>query len=187
MRGPRKVLLLLLVPFLFVLGCDLATSTDYDREADFSQISTFSWTGKQHPEINDLVHNRIVDALRSQLEAKGLSKVDSDPDVFVTYYGDDNERTVINTNSFGYGMGPGWGGMGMGGMGMGGMGSSTTTVNTYKEGTIIVDIYRAEDKQLVWRGTVTGTISDNPQKNEKNIVKGIAKLFEKYPPAPGKS
>ncbi len=178
MKSPRKVLLFLLVPFLFVLGCDLKTGIDYDREADFSQISTFGWTGKQHPEINDLVHNRIVGALRSQLEAKGLSEVESDPEVFVTYYGDDNERTVIDTNNFGYGYGPGWG-WGGGGMGMG---SSTTTVRTYKEGTIIVDMYRAEDKQLVWRGTVTGTISDNPQKNEKNIVKGIAKLFEKYPP-----
>jgi hypothetical protein len=83
----------------------------------------------------------------------------------------------------GYGYGPGWG-WGGGGMGMG---SSTTTVRTYEEGTIIVDIYRADDKQLVWRGTVTGTISDDPKKNEKNIVKGIAKLFEKYPPAPRKS
>ena len=183
MRSPRKVLFIVLVPFLFVLGCDLATSTDYDREADFSQISTYDWTGERHPEINDLVHNRIVNALRSNLEAKGLKEVDSNPDVFVTYYGDDNERTVIDTMNTGYGYGPGWG-WGGGGMGMG---SSTTTVRTYEEGTIIVDIYRAEDKQLVWRGAVTGTISDDPKKNEKNIVKGLAKLFEKYPPPPAKS
>ncbi len=183
MRGPRKVLLLLLVPFLFTLGCDLATSVDYDREADFSQVSTFGWTGEKNPEVNDLVHNRIVNALRSNLEAKGLREVDSDPDVLVTYYGDDNERTVIDTMNTGYGYGPGWG-WGGGGMGMG---SSTTTVRTYKEGTIIVDIFGAEDKPIVWRGTVTGTISDDPKKNEKNIVKGIAKLFEKYPPPPAKS
>lgn len=183
MRSQRRVLFFLLVPFLFILGCDLSTSVDYDREADFSQISSFGWTGKQNPEINDLVHNRIVNALRSQLEAKGLRLVDSNPDVFVTYYGDDNERTVIDTTHSGYGYGPGWG---WAGAGMG-MGSSTTTVRTYKEGTIIVDIYWAGDKQLIWRGTVTGTISDNPQKNEKNIVKGIAKLFEKYPPPPEKS
>jgi len=182
MRIPRAVLFFLLVPFLFILGCDLSTSVDYDREADFSQVSSFSWTGQRNPEVNDLVHNRIMGALRSQLKAKGLSEVDSNPDVFVTYYGDDNERTVIDTNHYGYGYGAGWGwGGGMG------MGSSTTTVRTYKEGTIVVDIYGAGDKQLIWRGTVTGTISDNPQKNEKNIVKGIAKMFEKYPPPPEKT
>ncbi len=160
--------MVLLVPFLFVLGCDLATTTDYDREADFSQISTFGWTGKQHPKINDLVHNRIVNSLRTQLEAKGIDEVDSNPDVLVTYYGQHDDRTVIDTSNYGYGYGRGWG------WGGAGMGSSTTTVRTYKEGTIIVDIYGAGDKQLIWRGTVTGTISDNPQKNEKNIVKGIA-------------
>ena len=183
MKSPRKVLFFLLVPFLFVLGCDLKTSVAYDREADFSQVSTFAWTGEQNPEVNDLVHNRIVNALRSNLEAKGLREVDSNPDVLVTYYGDTDERTVIDTNHAGYGYGPGWG-WGGGGMGMG---SSTTTVRTYEEGTIIVDIYGVGDKQLVWRGTVTGTISDDPKKNEKNIVKGLAKLFEKYPPSPAKS
>lgn len=180
MRSPRILLVLLLVPFLLVLGCDLSTSVDYDREADFSQITSFSWSGKQHPEINDLVHKRILAALRSQLEANGVREADSNPDVFVTYYGDGNERTVVDTNHFGYGMGRGWGWAGAGaGMGMGG---STSTVRTYTEGTLIVDIYRAEDKQLVWRGTVTGTISDDPKKNEKDINKGIAKLFEKFPP-----
>ncbi len=190
MRGPRKVLLLLLVPFLFVLGCDLKTSIDYDHEADFSQVATYNWTGEQHPEINDLVHNRIMAALTSQLEAKGLSKVDSDPDVFVTYYGDHDERTVVNTTSYGYGMGPGWGyagGMGYAGMGAGGMGGSTSTVSNYTEGTLVIDIYRADEKQLIWRGTVTGTVSDDPKKNEENINKGIVKLFEKYPPPPEKS
>ena len=184
MKSPRKVLLILLVPFLFVLGCDLATSTDYDREADFSKVTTYAWAGERNPEINDLDHNRILAAVNSQLERKGLREDDSNPDVFVTYYGDDNERAVIDTTHSGYGYG---GDMYWGGMGMAGMGSSTTTVRTYQEGTIIVDIYWAEDKQLIWRGTVTGTISDDPKKNEKNINKGIAKMFEKYPPPPGKS
>ncbi len=179
MRSPRKLLFLLMVSFLFVLGCDLKTGVDYDREADFSQITTYGWTGKQHPEINDLVHNRIVAAVRSQLERKGLSEADSDPDVFVIYYVDDDQRTVIDTTHHGYGFGSAWywgGDIGMS--------SSTSTVRTYTEGTLIVDIYRAEDKQLIWRGTVTGTVSDNPQKNEQNINKGLAKLFQEFPPPP---
>ena len=81
-----------------------------------------------------------MNALRSNLEAKGLREGDSNPDVLVTYYGDTDERTVIDTTNTGYGYGPGWGGGGMG------MGSSTTTVRTYEEGTIIVDIYGAGDK-----------------------------------------
>ena len=131
MKSPRKVLFFLLVPFLFILGCDLSTSVDYDREADFSQVSTFGWTGEQNPEVNDLVHNRIVNALRSNLEAKGLREVDSNPDVLVTYYGDTDERTVIDTTNTGYGYGPGWG---WGGGGAEKPGPDTSRAGTSRSG-----------------------------------------------------
>jgi len=62
------------------------------------------------------------------------------------------------------------------------MSTSTTHVRTYRQGTLIVDMYKADQKQLIWRGTVTGTISDNPQQVAKDIPKGIQKLFKKYPP-----
>ena len=52
------------------------------------------------------------------------------------------------------------------------MSTSTSRVRTYKEGTLVVDIYKADVKELIWRGAITGTISDNPQKNVKNFKKG---------------
>jgi hypothetical protein len=167
----------LLVLLLTSVGCDLKTSVDYDRDADFSTIETYAWAGRKHPEVTDIVHKRILDAIGSQMDQKGLKQVESDPDVYVTYHGDDNERTVIDTTHYGYGYGAGWywGGYG-------GMSTSTSRVRTYKEGTLIVDIYKAQEKELIWRGTVTGTISDNPKKNEKNINKGVAKVFKKFPP-----
>jgi hypothetical protein len=63
-----------------------------------------------------------------------------------------------------------------------GMSSSTSRVRNYTEGTIVVDMYKAQEKELIWRGSVTGTVSDNPEKNVKKINKGLAKMFEKYPP-----
>ena len=65
---------------------------------------------------------------------------------------------------------------------MGGMSTSTSRVRIYKEGALVVDIYKADVKELIWRGAITGTISDNPQKNVKNFKKGLAKLFKEYPP-----
>jgi hypothetical protein len=87
---------------------------------------------------------------------------------------------VVDTTHYGYGYGAGWYWRGYGGIS-----SSTSRVRTYKEGTLIVDIYRAAEKELIWRGTVTGTVSENPQK-EKNINKGVAKVFKKFPPPPEK-
>ena len=171
-----------LLLLLFGVACDLKTSVDYDRTADFSEIKTYAWAGREHPEVTDIVHKRVLAAIDSQLELKGMKIVDSDPDVYVTYHGDDNERVVVDTTHYGYGYGRGWywGGYG-------GIRTSTSRVRTYKEGTLIVDIYKAAEKELIWRGTVTGTVSENPKENEKKINKGVAKVFKKYPPAPAKS
>ena len=67
------------------------------------------------------------------------------------------------------------------GMGMG-MGSSTTTENDFTVGTLVVDLYEPGKKQLVFRGTAEGTLSDNPDKNTKSINDSMKKIFEKYPP-----
>ncbi len=172
-----SLLVLSVFGLLLFSGCDFSTSVDYDQNADFSSFKTYAWAGEKNPEVSDLVHNRILQAVGEQLQAKGLSSVKSDPDVYVTYHGDDNEVTVIDTTHYGYGYGPGWywgGGMGMTG--------SSSQVRTYKEGTLVIDIYQASKKELVWRGTVTGTISDNPKDNTKKINKGVEKIFKKFPP-----
>ena len=162
---------------LATTGCDLKTNVDYDRGADFSLVKSYAWYDQENPKISDLDHRRIVSAIEANLAKKGLQQVDSNPDVYVTYYGDDNEQTVIDTTHHGYGYGGDWywgGGMGMT--------TSTSRVRTYTEGTLVVDMYKAEEKELIWRGTVTGTVSENPEKNVKNINKGLARMFEKYPP-----
>ena len=75
--------------------------------------------------------------------------------------------------------GTGWG---YGGWGPGGMGTSTTTVNEYKEGTLVLDMYDSNSRQLLWRGTATDTLSDKPEKNEKKLNKAVEKMFDKFPP-----
>jgi hypothetical protein len=179
------IFLILVSPVLLMVGCDLKTVVDYDRDADFSQVATYAWAGREHPEVSDLTHRRIVDAVNDQLKLKGLSEVESNPDVYITYHGDEDEKISVNTTTYGYGYGPGWYWNPY--WGSAGMGASTTTVRTYTEGTLIVDMYRADVKELIWRGSITGTISDNPQDNEKKIRKGLAKLFKDYPPKGGKS
>jgi hypothetical protein len=73
----------------------------------------------------------------------------------------------------GYGM-AGWGYYGM----AAGPVSSTTRVVEYTRGTLVVDIWDAKSKELVWRGTVSDTLPDNVQKAEKLVVKAIGKLAD---------
>ena len=94
------------------------------------------------------------------------------------------EQKSINTFYDSYGGGWGYGGWGYGGAGMG---SSTTMVSTFVEGTLIVDLFDAGTKKLVWRGIATDTISDNPAKNAEKIQNAAKKMFEKkFPPVPKK-
>lgn len=174
MRSQRRSLLVLLVPFLFTIGCDLKTTVRYDRNVDFTELRTYAWEGRNHPEISALGQGRIVYAVDSELQAKGLRKVSTNPDMVVSYFADDDERIVIDTAQQGQGYGREWDGAGVAG--------PVSSSETYREGTVVVDIYRAEGKQLIWRGSVTGAVSANPEKIEKIVKKAVAKLFKKFPP-----
>jgi hypothetical protein len=49
-------------------------------------------------------------------------------------------------------------------------------------GTLVVEISDVKDKDLLWRGSATDTISDNSNKNIKTLDKAVGKLFKNYPP-----
>ena len=123
---------------------------------------------------NPLMHERIVDAIAEQLSKKGLTKVEDDPDVYVTYHASGKQEVRVTASSYGYGYRRGWAGGG----------TTTATTQTYLKGTLVVDIWDAETKNLVWRGTATDTVSDKPEKNEEKINKSMEKMFKKYPPKP---
>jgi hypothetical protein len=76
----------------------------------------------------------------------------------------------------------GWGGYGYRGWGGMGMGSATTTESEYQVGTLVVDIFNANSKQLVFRGAASDEISDKPEKNVKKVEKAAAKMFKDFPP-----
>jgi len=162
---------------------------DYDQGYDFSKIKTFSWYKTEETSLaqqSPLTHSRVVNGIEHYLSEGGLIEVESDPDVYVTYHTSSQEEVSFNTTSFGYGYpgswywGGGWGGMGGMGMGGMGMGTSTTSVNTYETGTLIIDIWDAKKKEMVWRGSMSATIPAKPQKLDKKIDSGLRKLVEKW-------
>jgi len=61
----------------------------------------------------------------------------------------------------------------------GGMGSAQ--VDTIVLGQLIVDIADPKAKQFLWRGTANDTVSDKPDKNQKNLTKALNKMFQNFP------
>jgi hypothetical protein len=152
--------------------------TDYDRSADFTLYKTYSWEKVETQ--NQLWVGRIKDAVNSVLSAKGWVLTESGGDVAVLAMEMSKEHQTLNTYYDGFGGGWRWR------WGGGGFGDSTTTTETYKVGTLVLDLFDAKTKQLVWRGSASDTLSSKSDKNIKNLDKGVQKMFEHFPPGTSK-
>jgi hypothetical protein len=150
---------------------------DFDKAADFSKVKTFaikigtSWN-------NPISEKRVLAEIQQGLTEKGWTVADeATADALVVLHGATEKQKSLNTfYTGGYG-GYGW----RGGYG-GGMSSSTTTVDEYTVGTLVVDIFDAKSKQLMYRGVAQDELSDKAEKNAKKLAKASDKLFKDFPP-----
>jgi hypothetical protein len=141
-------------------------STDSDPAAPFATFTTYAWTTGT-PSPNGLAEQRIHAAVDAQLAAKGLMLVQSNPTMFVATHVMTHQQQQVVANGFGP-----WGFSAFG----------PATIETYVQGTLIVDLYNAATKKMVWRGVATGTASDKASKNTEKIDRALVKMFERYPP-----
>jgi hypothetical protein len=150
---------------------------DYDKAFNFSPVKTYSikiGTGWG----NDLSERRVLAEFDQGIAAKGWTKVAEDQaDIQVLLHGATATKKTAST--FYSGMGGGYG-YRYGGMGMG---SASTVVNEYTVGTLVVDMFDAKTKTLVFRGIAEDEISDKPEKNAKKLEKASKKMFKDFPPA----
>jgi hypothetical protein len=145
--------------------------TDYDRNTSFNQFKTYSWSSVKTKD--PLLVDRIKSAINSTLTAKGLTQVDSGGDLSINAMEITRDKQTLNTFYDG-----GFGGWRWGG----GFGDATTTTETYKVGTLVVDMFNTQSKELVWRGSSSDTLSNKSDKNIKNLNKGVEKMFKHFPP-----
>src|SRR5271157_4806341 len=136
---------------------------------NFAAFHTYQWAncGNAHP--NGIVDSEIKQDINGVLAQKGFSMVApmSQSDLLVCY------QVAVQQQQQ-------WNAWGMGRFG--GMGQATSS--TINNGTLVFDVYTMADKQQVWQGRATKTISPsgNEQKNLKNMQNGINKLLKNFPP-----
>jgi hypothetical protein len=174
MKMRKKVIVLMgLVFFLANASFAQQVKTDYDRAANFSQYKTYSWEKVQTPD--PLLVDRIKAAVNAALAAKGWTQVDSGGDISIIAMEINRNHQTLNTFYDDFGGGWRW-------RGFGGFGESTTTSETYTVGTLVVDLFDAKTKMLIWRGVSSGMLSDKSDKNIKNLNRGVQKMFQHFPP-----
>ena len=174
MKRLTKVIVLIgLALFLANASFAQQVQTDFDRAANFSQYKTYSWKKVQTP--GPLWVDRIKAAVDAALAAKGWTQVESGGDISIVAIEINRDQQSLNTFYDDFGGGWRW-------RGFGGFGESTTTSETYTVGTIVVDLFDAKSKNLVWRGVSSGMLSDKSDKNIKSLNRGVQKLFQHFPP-----
>jgi hypothetical protein len=143
---------------------------DFDHSVEFSQYKTFMWI--REPEMADpLMKDRMVEAINAQLTSKGLQLVSAGADLGIVANAATRNKHTLNTFYSGYG-GWRWGGWGM----------ATTIPETYTVGTLVVDLFDARAKRVIWRGTSTETLPDKPDKTAEKLNKAVEKMFKDFPP-----
>jgi hypothetical protein len=154
---------------------------NFAADTDFAKYKTYKWGEiKGADRIDQITDGQLRGAINGELAKKGLALLDTAAaDLVIAYQVSIGQEKEITTLDSGYGYGPGWGWYGYGGSGF-----STTTTSTITIGQVDLDIYDLSEKKLVWRGTASKTLDmkAKPDKRQKNILKGVAKLLRDFPP-----
>ena len=155
----------------------------WDQNYDFDSVQTYQWRDTDSPlaENNPLMHENVLADIEAQLTDAGLTRAEDDPDVYVTYHTSTTENVRLESDAWGYGFGgygtPAWGAWGYE---WNGPVSTTTDVVTYDTGTLVVDIWDAEQQKLVWRASYSKVFSDNPAKAEKQVAAAIESMGKRW-------
>src|SRR5262245_53239398 len=143
--------------------------TDYDRTANFGRYRTYSWV--QVEAQNSMWEDRIKGAVDQQLMARGWQKVPSGGDAAVAAY----SQIAIRDRIYTYYSDPGWG------WGWGGFGTAYTQVIPEEVNNFSVDIFDAQTRKLIWRGSGTKLVSSKSGKNIHRLNDVVKDMFHHFP------
>lgn len=163
-----------LMAMIIITSCSpLRVSSDYDEAADFTQYKTFSFHDKgiEKLQLNDLDKRRVINAVTTELTAKGMQPAKDQPDVVVNILASNKEKIDVN-----YYNDPFWGWYYYP------WGMNQASVNQYTEGTLIIDLIDNKTNTLVWQGQGSGFRVDNIQNKAETIKEAINIIMSHYPP-----
>ncbi len=181
LRNVRYTMLLLFSAAVFA-GCSgMSVNFDYDQNVSWHELHTFGWLEAEQPAPNSvagtkfasgLLDKRIREALAYELADRQVKPGDN-PDILIKYYVATEEK--IQVTDWGYRYSDYYWGYG----------GRQIDVNQFTEGTLVVDIVRADDKTLIWRGSATGRVDGgqrSPAEQQERVNNVVNKIMANFPP-----
>lgn len=169
-----------LLSILFLSGCASTprVSTQAAPDANLPSFKTFGFyspLGTDKGNYGSLLSQKLKTATRTALESKGLTYKEQDADLLVNFNITTTQKTDVNTMPTGYGYG--W----RGGYYSPWVGYNNVSVHQYTEGELVVDLIDQTQKKMVWEGTATAIVNNDPQKNAEKINRAITEMFREFP------
>ena len=171
---------LLFVILLILLGTASVraqkVSVGADPGVDVTKYKTYAWSNVTS--ANPLANQTVVSAVDTELAAKGLRRVETNPELTVVVFGSSvsdihvsNPSWSPSLNSIATGVA---------------VGSQSWLVT---KGTLVVDLLDAKTNNSVWRGQATDTLDRGPTGDkakdaktiEKPIRNAVKKMFKQFP------
>jgi hypothetical protein len=172
-------------------GCSsVKVTTDYDHAAGFGKYQTYALEPPAKvPPLSPTADSALRNALREEMAKRGIREItpNEKPQLAVVPHVKLQKKySVEQYTQWGYspGVWPYYGGY-YGAWA--GAPYTYNTINSYTEGTLILDFLDTSSQKLVFRGTAVATVSDKPESNARKIEDAVKKIVARLPhpsPAP---
>ncbi|MEH6556634.1 MAG: DUF4136 domain-containing protein [Oceanicoccus sp.] len=182
----RYSVVLLLMLAVSLAGCTgIPVSTDYDTSREFPSLSTYAWMVPKQKLVedptvdNDLMNNRVMRAVDSELFARGFEKAsgDASADFLITYHVSAENRQSVSSFHGSYGYYPCWQNCYQVGF------RNDTYIRYYKQGTFMIDVIDPASSALIWRGIAGRRLTaDTPQERDSYVNEIVAAILAEFPP-----
>jgi hypothetical protein len=172
-----KILFAFILFVSFSACSSLDVSSDYDTTYNFSELKTYKWHPRKR-EPKQVKHRAVVKQIDGMIEKvladRGMIKTDNEEvDFLVNYQAaiDGRLKAANYTVTVGYG---GYGGWMHGGTG--------TTITSYDEGTLALDILDAEKNMLIYKSIAKIDMKEMEYDKTEMLDHIINQMLSGFPP-----
>lgn len=187
---------LIFLAILLCTGCApvLNVQSTYDPAINFNTYQTFTWHPSEVPApkqgssgalYSTLLDQRMKEAIASEMVKKGIKPSAESPGLVIAYDiavevpQELASTTTLNTG-FGYGYSYWYGyRYRYSGEGLQNFGG----IETYKTGTLVIDLIDRNTNKVVWRGAFDAGI-DPVTIDVDNLNRAVARVMSQFPPVP---
>ena len=176
-----------LLCLLLLAGCATGPTirSNVDPAVNFNTFRTFSFfqpLSTDREGYQSLISQQLIASTQRELEARGLTRDDTRPDLLVNFSADLDQRlrvtqtpvtTASSFNRHRHGLYSTW------------PTYQRTEIRQYTQGTLGIDVVDAARRQLVWEGFALGRVTQSTTNNLGPVLDdAVVQIFREFPLQP---